>query len=409
VLPDDDAVISACADAAVLADLDAPGLDALVSTPPSAVREAWINRVLALRTHPEAASSGLRVVYTAMHGVGRELLFALFARAGWPAPAVVAAQAEPDSAFPTVAFPNPEEPGALDLALQVAEEAGADLILANDPDADRLAVVVRRDGRWVPLTGNQVGILLADDLLANGQTDRPRLVCNSIVSTSMLDAVAASHGAERREVLTGFKWIARAAIDFDAAGGRFVLGFEEALGYSAGSVVRDKDGVSAALLVADLAGHERAAGRTLLDRLDDLARRHGVYETGQRSLTLPGLDGSARIRGAMERLRANGPAALCGVAVARFRDPLHGVDVDRATGRTTPSSIPPADVMSWDLTDGTRVLARPSGTEPKIKFYVEVPETVAHGEAVDAARARARARLGPVADAIVEAAGLSVR
>lgn len=406
ILPADDAVVAAQAESRSPPSIDDPALGERIFVPPAAVREGWMTRVLATRVHADAAGTGLSVVYTAMHGVGKELLLALFSRAGWPSPTLVTEQAEPDAAFPTVAFPNPEERGALDLALRTATAVGADLILANDPDADRLAAVVRHGGGWVTLSGNEVGILLADDLLEHGPRDRPRCVACSIVSTSMLGAVARAHEAQHVEVLTGFKWIAHAALDFEATGGRFVLGFEEALGYSAGTTVRDKDGVSAALLLADLAAFERGRGRSLVDRMEALYRRHGLYETTQRSLTMPGLDGLARIAAAMARLRATPLSALAGVAVRRMRDLARGVAVDLETGATHALSIPSSDVLGWDLQDGTRVLARPSGTEPKIKFYVEVPEPVAPDEALATARLRARARVGRVADAIVEAAGL---
>ena len=273
---------------------------------PSAVDAAYERKVLALRVHAE---TGVKAVYTAMHGVGWAWMDRIARAAGHTPLVPVAEQMEPDGDFPTVAFPNPEEPGALDLAKATAARSGARLIIAHDPDADRLAVCVPAGDGWRQLTGNEVGILLADDLLAHGAPHPRRLVATTIVSTSLLGKVAALHGAHLTETLTGFKWIANAAIDWD---GPFILGFEEALGYSAGPVVRDKDGVSAAMLFLDLASWCEARGVTLLEHLADLYRRTGFAASKQLSLTLPGAEGAARIREIMDDLRASPPAALAG-------------------------------------------------------------------------------------------------
>lgn len=407
ILPVDDQVIAELAETVAIPVLGESEAVARIRIPPGAVREAWLTCVLAQRVHPNAHSSGLKIVYTAMHGVGKDLLLTLFRRAGWAEPILVLAQAEPDGEFPTVAFPNPEEPGALDLAIETARAHDADLILANDPDADRLAVVVRSGDDWLPLTGNQVGILLADDLLISGPQGANRMVALSLVSTSMLAAVARAHGVKCVETLTGFKWIAAAAIAHDETGGRFVLGFEEALGYSVGSTVRDKDGISAALIFADLAGHARAHGKNVLDLLESAYRSYGLFETGQKSLTLPGMDGAEKIGAAMNRLRANPPVRIGGVEVRVFRDLQRGVSLDIIAGRESPIDMPPSNVLAWELADGTRVLARPSGTEPKIKFYVEVREAVAAHEPLSEARLRAQVRARTTSEAIVRAAGLS--
>ena len=280
-----------------------PGRASLARPIEPAIAARYVEEVLALRPAIPADRS-LRIVYTPMHGVGRLLAERVLRPAGFADLHVVAEQAEPDGRFPTVAFPNPEEPGALDLARALAGRVGADLILANDPDADRLAVCLPREGDWVMLTGNQVGLLLADFLLEHAGPGPTPLVVNSIVSSPMLASIAAAYGARFEATLTGFKWIANAALDLAAAEGtRFVFGYEEALGYTAGPVVRDKDGISAALLFAELTAHCRAVGETVWDRLARLYRRHGLWVSAQRSVVRPGSQGAAEIAAAMELLR----------------------------------------------------------------------------------------------------------
>jgi phosphomannomutase len=400
IVPPHDAAIEARLDA--LGRIDAPMPVEWMPVPRSA-HAAWMEAIAALRVH---TSGSARLVYTAMHGVGRAAVEEAMRVAGHTLH-LVTAQADPDPDFPTVKFPNPEEPGALDLALALAREVDADAILANDPDADRLAVAVRvGPGDYQVLTGNQVGVLLADDLLASGGGGPSALVATTIVSTALLARVAASYGATYAETLTGFKWIANKAIDWDRGGGRFVVGFEEALGYSAGSVVRDKDGVSAAVLVADLVAYERARGRTLVDRLEDLARAHGVHTTGQRSRTLAGADGAARIAAVMEGLRASPPAEVAGVAVVAVRDVRAGTAHDLRSGVVTRLDLPSSDGLAFDLADGSRVLVRPSGTEPKIKLYFEARVPVGDGESVAEAEQRGQRRVAAMADDLLTRTGL---
>jgi phosphomannomutase len=333
---------------------------------------------------PPAGGAPPRVVYTAMHGVARPLMLAAIARAGFPAPDVVAAQADPDPDFPTVAFPNPEEPGALDLAFAQARADGAGLVLASDPDGDRLAVAVpdpAADGGWRRFTGDQVGALLGGYLLEQ-TADQPspgdRLVATTIVSSTLLSKIAAAAGARHAETLTGFKWIVRGGDS--QPGSRFLFGYEEALGYAAGEVVRDKDGMGAALAVLGLASRQRLAGRSLADAYDDLELAHGVHLTMQLTVrtNAPGE--------AMTALRAAPPAELAGAPVLAAEDLVAG-------GR----GLPPSDVLIYRLA-GARVVVRPSGTEPKLKVYFEVVEPAAG----DLARARrnAQARLGPLRGAI---------
>jgi phosphomannomutase len=330
-----------------------------------------------------------RVVYTPLHGVAAGLALRAIERAGFPPPRVVAAQAEPDPGFPTLAFPNPEEPGTLDLALEQAARDGADLVLANDPDGDRLAVAVPdpgTPGAWRVLTGDQVGALIGSYLLERTPAEpRPgRLVVTTVVSSTMLAKIAASAGVSYAQTLTGFKWIVRAGQQ--APGTRFLFGYEEALGYAVGDVVRDKDGISAALAVLSLATTARAAGRSLLDRWDALEAAHGVHLTAQITLHAPSP------AGIMGRLRAAPPAALAGQPVTGSADLAAGA------GAAGVSGLPPADVLIYRL-PGARVVIRPSGTEPKLKAYLEIVEP-ATARTLAAARAAADARLAPLRAAV---------
>jgi phosphomannomutase len=334
---------------------------------PSAVWSDYLDRVVSLRVRP---TTGVRAVYTAMHGVGWAPLQMVMNAAGHTDVHPVKEQQEPDGDFPTVAFPNPEEDGALDLAIAHAQSVGADIIIANDPDADRLAVALPdKTGRWRSLTGNEVGVLLAEELLAYGAAHPTRLVATTIVSTTMLRAIAKSHGALCGETLTGFKWLANLALAHD---GPFVLGFEEALGYSIGGVVNDKDGISAALLLMDLASNLKAEGRTLWDALERLYKRHGVYKTHQISIKMEGAEGAESIEALMRHLREQPPHELADTDVIRMRDVLSRVDLNCKTGESDEVPLPPSNVLEFTLEDQSRVLARPSGTEPKMKLYIEV-------------------------------------
>ncbi len=359
-----------------VAGLDSP----LIVRHGGEVAQAYLDQICAASPAP-ADAAWLRFVYTPLHGVAGSLAMRAFEQAGFTPPDVVTAQAEPDPDFPTVAFPNPEEPGALDLALAQARRSGADLVLANDPDGDRLAVAVPdAGGAWRTLTGDQVGALLGAYLLEAtppGPGPDDRLVVTTIVSSTLLSRIAAAAGAQYAETLTGFKWIVRAA----RPGTRFVFGYEEALGYAVGEIVRDKDGIGAALALLGLAARARSRGRSLLDAYDTLESAHGVHLTGQVTA------GTAAPVDVMARLRAAPPAQLGGFPVTETAD---------LTGGTT--DLPSADVLSYRL-PGARVVIRPSGTEPKIKAYLEVVEPVA-GRSLAEARRAAAARLGPLREAV---------
>jgi phosphomannomutase len=410
VIPPADAEIEA--EAAALPPLSripvAASGDPLITRLGGEVAEAYLAAVTAAGP-PAAAGEPPPVVYTPLHGVAADLALRAFARAGYPAPHVVAAQAAPDPDFPTVAFPNPEEPGVLDLALAEARRLGAGLVIAHDPDGDRLAVAVPDPavpGRWQRLTGDQVGALLGAWLLERTSADpdpASRLVVTTVVSSSLLSKIAAAAGARYAETLTGFKWIARAA-DHNP-GSRFLFGYEEALGYAVSDTVRDKDGISAALAVLALAAQARAAGQTLLDRWDILEAAHGVH------LTAPVTLRTRSPAQVMASLRATPPATLAGQPVTAITDLAGGQETggqgearqsarEQGTGgqATGLCRLPPADLLIYRL-PGARVVLRPSGTEPKLKAYLEVTEPP--GPSLAAARAAASARLGPLRAAVM--------
>ncbi|WP_181771700.1 phospho-sugar mutase [Amycolatopsis pittospori] len=319
----------------------APGAEVLGDE----LRDAYLAKVALLPRGPERS---IKVAATALHGVGAETLRAAFERAGFADPHLVPEQAEPDPEFPTVAFPNPEEPGATDLLLALASEVDADLAIALDPDADRCALGVReRDGSWRMLRGDETGVLLGWHVLSTVDKADP-LVATTIVSSSMLGDVAKEFGARYAETLTGFKWLVR-------AGEGLVFAYEEALGLCVNpGFVRDKDGISAAVLAAGLTASLLAAGRGPLDVLDELAVKHGVHVTDQVSLRVTDLSVREKL---MAGLRAEPPASVGGTDVT-MEDLLPDADVLRLTG------------------EGLRVVIRPSGTEPKLKAYLQVKQPV---------------------------------
>jgi phosphomannomutase len=352
--------------------------------------------------HDGAPRTRIRIVTTSLHGVGGAAVARVLAEAGFTDVVPVEEQAEPDPDFPTVAFPNPEEPGAIDMALALAQDAHADLVIANDPDADRCAVALLDpqfgtyqgaetafSQGWRMLHGDEVGMLLGWDAAERAaRIGRGGTLACSIVSSRALAAIATRHGLEHATTLTGFKWISRTP--------GLVFGYEEALGYCVDPEhVRDKDGLSAAVAVAQLANRLAAAGRTLLDQLDDIARACGLHVTGQVSARF---DDLALIESTMTSLRTSPPSALAGSPVDSVRDLAEGLN-----------GLPPTDGVVLLTADDTRVVVRPSGTEPKVKCYIEVVSTVdpgASAAALSAARVAARDRLARVQSDIGGALGL---
>jgi phosphomannomutase len=338
-----------------------------------------------LDTVAELAEDGprdLAIVYTPLHGVGGTTVAQVLETAGFDAPRVVAQQEQPDPDFPTVAFPNPEEPGAMDLAMALAEEYDADIVVANDPDADRCAAAVPGPRGWRMLRGDEVGALLGHHLLTRG---RAGTYATTIVSSTLLGAMAKAAGQPYVETLTGFKWIGRVE--------GLAFGYEEALGYCVDpDHVRDKDGVSALLLLCELAAQTKAEGRGLVDVLDDLALVHGLHATDQLSVRV---DDLSLITEAMARLRRETPTELGGFAVV-------GVD-DLALGS---ADLPPTEGLRFRLAEGARIVVRPSGTEPKLKCYLEVVVPVDVEAGVDASRFAAAARLDALKHDIGAALGI---
>jgi len=290
---------------------------------------------------------GVAVVYTAMHGVGGATALAAFERAGLPAPAVVAEQQQPDGTFPTVPFPNPEEPGAMDLLLALAASTGAALAVANDPDADRLgAAIPTPDGAWRKLGGDEIGWLFADHILSNTSGD-DRLVVTTLVSSSLLGTMARAHGVTCLETYTGFKWIGHTALEHPEL--RFVFGYEQALGYLVCGCPLDKDGITAAVLLAEIAAVAAADGVTIQQRLDTIAATYGTHVMAELSVKMAPAEGSA----AVARLRADPPTMVGGREV------------------TSVEWFEEAGLLRLRLGDDLRLQVRPSGTEPKVKLYGE--------------------------------------
>ena len=349
IVPPHDVGISMCIEgvdptAVPMAEADHP----LIQSTGDELVAAYVDAIPAVRRRPDVV--GVPVAYTAMHGVGGRVLVRAFEAAGLPAPHVVAEQFEPDGSFPTVSFPNPEEPGAMDLLLEVARTTGSHAAIANDPDADRLgAAIPQADGTWRRLGGDEIGWLFADYLLANTTGD-DRLVVTTLVSSSLLAKMAAAYGVHSAETFTGFKWIARAVLDRPEL--RFVVGYEQALGYLVADQPLDKDGISAAVLFAEIAAVAAAEGRTLQDWLDDIAARFGRHVLADASVRMDPVEAAAKVRA----LQASPPQEIGGRAVVSIEE------------------FPQADLLRFDLEGGVRVQVRPSGTEPKVKLY---------GEAVD--------------------------
>jgi phosphomannomutase len=390
IVPPADTDISAAIDA-VGSVLDLPRGDGW-ETLGDGVLAAYLDSVAALV--PADSPREVTVAYTPMHGVGGDVVLAALERAGFSAPRTVRAQFAPDPDFPTVSFPNPEEPGAMDLALEEGIEADADVIIANDPDADRCAVAVPTRDRgsgggpaYRMLRGDEVGWLLGwwihERAVRSGAATVAGSYANSIVSSSLLSRMAAAYGVDHHETLTGFKWIGRIP--------GLAFGYEEALGYCVDpDHVADKDGVSAALLVVEMVAALRATGRTVHDVLDDLATEHGLHATDQLSVRVEDL---SIIGTAMARLRATPPSEVAGLAVESFEDLEAGID-----------GLPPTDGVRLRLAERTRVIVRPSGTEPKLKCYLEVVVPVTSD--IEASRLVAAHRLADLKDGMATALGI---
>ncbi|CAH6836336.1 Phosphoglucomutase [Vibrio chagasii] len=327
-------------------------------------------------------SANTTIAYTAMHGVGAQMAEDLLHDSGFHKVFSVAEQREPDGHFPTVNFPNPEEKGAMDLVVNLAKSVDADIACANDPDADRFAVAVRTgDGSYKMLTGDQVGVLFAHYLLSKPHT-KNQLVGNSIVSSTLLEKVANSHDATYFQTLTGFKWLANIGMHLEDEQNEFLFAYEEALGYTIGTQVRDKDGLSAIVVFAQLVEELKSQGRTVWDLLAQISFEHGVHTNAQRSIAL---DPDSPSIGS--KLRAAQPKTINGIAISVIED-LHSSLRFITGGATEAINLPASDVLIYHLEDGSRIIVRPSGTEPKVKVYYETVTKFEGTETYDDTRQR---------------------
>ncbi|WP_135383688.1 phospho-sugar mutase [Vibrio tasmaniensis] len=336
----------------------------------------------------EIESANTTITYTAMHGVGAQMAEDLLHDSGFHKVFSVAEQREPDGHFPTVNFPNPEEKGAMDLVVNLAKSVDADIACANDPDADRFAVAVRTDDKvrtedasYKMLTGDQVGVLFAHYLLSKPHT-KNQLVGNSIVSSTLLEKVAQSHGATYFQTLTGFKWLANIGMQLEDEKNEFLFAYEEALGYTIGTQVRDKDGLSAIVVFAQLVEELKSQGRTVWDLLAQISFEHGVHTNAQRSIAL---DPDSPSIGS--KLRSAQPKAINGVAISVIED-LQSSLRFVIGGNTEAINLPASDVLIYHLEDGSRIIVRPSGTEPKVKVYYETVTKFEGTETYDDTRKR---------------------
>jgi phosphomannomutase len=344
---------------------DARGEELLRTVDP--VRDDYIERIADTVSHSEGRAE-VRVAYTALHGVAEDTFRKVLARAGFEDVHSVSEQAAPDGRFPTVAFPNPEEPGAMDQVLALAQRVDADLAIANDPDGDRVAIAVRGEDGFEILSGNDIGVLLASDLLRQyRQTGQP-VVISTVVSSPMLGPLAARYGARWEQTLTGHKWIQNRAIELEQEGFSYVFGYEEALGYAPSRAVRDKDGISSALLMTDMAARLKKQGDTLLGAREELWRDHGFFADRQISMRFEGTGAQAKMSALVDRYREAPPLEIGGQPVLRM------LDLERQVqwtpwGVTPFTELSPSNVLIFELEGGHRAMLRPSGTEPKLKYY----------------------------------------
>ena len=321
-------------------------------------------------------TAGLKLVYSPLNGSGLVPVTRVLHDIGITDITIVPEQKDPDGNFPTCPYPNPEIFEALRLGLELAEKSGADLMLATDPDADRVGIAVRcKDGSYELLSGNEVGVLLLDYICAarieNGTMPKDPVMVKSIVSTPLADVVAAHYGVECRNVLTGFKWIGDQIARLEAAGQveRFIFGFEESYGYLAGSYVRDKDAVIGSMLICEMAAYYRSIGSSIKEELERIYAQYGRYLNKVDSFEFPGLSGMDKMAGIMQNLRQNPPAEFAGYKVVSVADYQARTKTDLATGAVEPIDLPAANVLIYALEGGASVVVRPSGTEPKIKTY----------------------------------------
>ena len=360
-------------------DAEAAVLAGLYETIGKGIDDPYIEELKKMILHPEAieaAAEDLKIVYTPLHGTGNIPVRRVLSELGFKHVYVVPEQELPDGDFPTVSYPNPEAKEAFALGLKMAEELDADLVLATDPDADRLGVYVKdaQTGEYHSLTGNMSGCLIGEYEISQrkavkGLPEDGALVKSS-VTTNLADAIADSYGIQLCEVLTGFKYIGQKMLEFETKGtGTYLFGLEESYGCLPGTYCRDKDAVAASMVLCEAAAFYKTQGKTLWDAMIDLYEKYGYYKDDVKSITLAGIEGLEKIQTIMNTLRDNAPAEIGGYKVARVRDYKKGIITDMSDGSESPAGLPESNVLYYDLPDAAWVCVRPSGTEPKVKFY----------------------------------------
>lgn len=356
---------------------------------PEDTLDRFIEATLAQSLEPEGAGEGgLSIVYTPLNGTGLECVTRILRKIGITDVTVVPEQADPDGNFPTCPYPNPEFREALEKGLELCNEVHPDLLLATDPDADRVGIAVPHDDGYRLLTGNETGVLLLDYVCRMrkeaGQDLSDKIAVTTIVSSTMVDALARDYGFELRRTLTGFKYIGEQIAKLEAVGQqeRFIFGFEESYGYLAGTEVRDKDAVVASMLVCQMARWHRSQGRDLVDAMEGLYQRYGYYENRTVSKTFPGAEGSATMKRITSGLRADPPEQIAGLDVEKVVDYAAGTQMPMVNGTGEPQMLPESDVLEFQISGGNKLIVRPSGTEPKIKAYLFAKGST-RGEAED--------------------------
>ena len=399
VPPHDKAVIAEVEKIETIADVAWEGGVENIEIIGKEIDDAYIAMVKGLSVYPEIIKqqADLKIVYTPIHGTGITLVPKVLAAYGFENFAIVEEQAKPDGNFPTVSSPNPEERDAMRIGLEKAKSLDADILLGTDPDADRVGIGIKNsEGEWVLMNGNQTALLAFNYLMESrkekGIAQPDDMVIKTIVTTDLIDKLAAAYGVKCYNVLTGFKWIAELIKEKEATE-NYVIGGEESYGLMVGSQIRDKDAVSAVAILCEMAAYEKSRGKTLFNKLLELYVQHGYYQEHLISITKKGRDGQQQIAEMMERFRAQPPAMLDGVKVSQLLDYEKREARDLATGAVSPIALPQSNVLQFMLEDGSKISARPSGTEPKIKFYFSVNMPLQQAEDFEKAQQQLRDRL----------------
>ena len=399
VPPHDKAVIAEVEKIHDVKDVKWSGGEANISIIGKEIDEAYINMVKGLSVYPEVIQQqkDLKIVFTPIHGTGIVLVPQVLKQFGFENVHIVQEQATPDGNFPTVVYPNPEESEAMSIGLKKAEKIDADILLGTDPDADRVGIGVKDNhGKWVLMNGNQTAVLAFNYMMESrkekGIAQPNDMVVKTIVTTDLIDVIAASYGVKCYNVLTGFKWIAELIKEKEGQE-NYVVGGEESYGLMIGSQIRDKDAVSAVALLCEMAAYEKSKSKSLFDKLLDLYLQHGYYQEDLISITKKGMNGQQEIAAMMEQFRNNPPKELAGQKVARLLDYQSSVNTDLQTGSTSVIQLPKSNVLQFILDDGSKISARPSGTEPKIKFYFSVNTKLESKDKFEQAQQRAKDKI----------------